>query len=65
MYVIAKQAYGRERFYSVTQQGSHIKTGWTESINKAEKFLTEEDATFVLGMEFIPNTVRYLKRVED
>lgn len=64
MYVIAKQAYGRERYYSVTQQGSHVIIGWTESISKAEKFLTEEDASFTMGREFMPNTVRYLKYVE-
>lgn len=62
-YVIAKQAYGRERYYSIIRQGSDVQVVWTEAISKAERFPSEEDASMVLGSQFMPNTVRYLKRI--
>lgn len=44
MYVLAKQAYGRERYYSIIRQGTTERAVWVESLELAERFPNEATA---------------------
>jgi hypothetical protein len=62
-YIIAKQAYGRERFYSIIRQGQSIRHVWVEDEKLAQVFESLADAkAYIYGTQSIIGRCYYFVR---